>query len=221
MLLGDLEHLDLRFSYYYLGVPILVLQLSLRIPEGSRNRETPRKNSYWAYYVVNFFPFFGFLPILSTSTISSSCSLIDRPTSSNDPLVLIHVRWLMILAQGQWLLPSIHWDDCSAIPNISHVANISHNEDHYSTRPWPLNYSEIPMLISPLAHLQKGFFGFSEPFQNCFLGIPRERVFLDHKVVEVVPQELRTHVAPMPIINPKEGALGPVFILAVLWLHNV
>jgi len=79
----------------------------------------------------------------------------------------------------------------------------------------------VALVIATLAHLHKPLFGISESALNCQSWVPRERVFFDHVVVQVVSQKLRANRPAMAVVNPKERAFRPVLVYSVLWLDDI
>jgi len=72
-----------------------------------------------------------------------------------------------------------------------------------------------------LAHLQESLLGLLEALNNCLFRITREAILFDHKVVQLVPQELSALLATMPVVYAKEAAFWPVFIFSVVWLCDI
>ena len=120
--------------------------------------------------------------------------------------------------------PTIHRQYSPTITHISTVTHIAHNQHYNSTRSWSLYNTHIPSIriISLLTyHANEVFLSLSEPFDYGLLGVPGKTVFLDHVVMQVITQEFSTGVTPVTIVDSEEGTLGPRFVLAVLWFHNV
>ena len=65
-------------------------------------------------------------------------------------------------------------------------------------------------LLSHLNKLDKIFFAFSEPKLYGFLGIHRELLILDHKIVQIIPKVISTSSSTVAIKNSKEADLRPL-----------
>jgi len=220
MSLGDLENFDVWVSYHYSRISVFILQLGFWVSKGPADRKSPRQHSDRPHNVVNVIIFLS--PRLRLSLHIGSCGcLVYWPSSCYDSIVLFSIRWLVILTKCLSCLSSIHWQDRSAVTHIGYVAHVPNYHWDYRARAWSLYNHQLPVLISSLAHGNEGFFGFFESFQDSFFGVPREALFLDDEVVKIVSQILCTGIASMPIVDSKEWALRPTFMLPVFWLHYV
>ena len=240
MVLVNLELSYFWFCLYHIHVPSSICQLSFRITKGTRYGQSAGQNSYWPNHILRLRPldtlrvsiittklFWGLILTLSFKCRRiwlqglSCCRLVNLSAILNDSSILVCVRGLMIPTKWHNNLSAINWNGSTTVSDVGTVANIANNKDHNSTTAWPVNDNCVSILISSLAHLNKCLFSFPESSNNCLPWILRKAVLLDHKVVQLVSEELRAVVTAVTIVHSEEAAFGPDFFFAMGWLGDV
>lgn len=147
--------------------------------------------------------------------------LVDSSTVINDSLHLYLLSGFVIRGKKEQLFTSICRHDCPAISSVGAIAHIVDDEDDDRTTSRPINVTGF--LLLALCELEEEPFSFTETVSERLNRILGEVFILDDELVEVVPEEISTDCASMPVVNTEEGAFGPLVILVVFGLgfHNI
>ena len=149
------------------------------------------------------------------------CRLINLPSSLDDPLILLDVRWLVVPAERHHYLPSVDRDDRSAVTNVGAVAGFSNYQNYDCARTRSIDNNRISVFITALAHLYESILCLFETLDDGVFWVLREAILLDHEVMELIPEELCTSVSSMPVVHPKKAAFWPILVLAMGWFSNI
>ncbi len=216
------ECCDFWFTDNNIWVTSVTRLLCLDVTESSWHRQTAWENSEWALYVEVFFIWArsGFCEGLGAVNLSPTCL---------DPQPLLLVIRLVVPAKHCDLAPCVHAHDDSAVSDIDNVGSVVNDHNYCCTRTRAFRTDLLAgilvlgTLLSHLNQLDKISFAFSKAKLYGFLGVHRELIILNHKIMQIIPKVIRTSSSTVTIKNSKEADLGPLNIKLGLWfwLENV
>lgn len=170
MVFVNLKLSNIRFSFHDVDIATSEREFSFRVSKGSGDGQPSWKNSNWAYDIFWLWVFTSsLLRILWVIFNWLSCrGLIHLSTCFDYAVIFIHVRRLMVPAQGHNRLSTVHGDTGSTVTNISWITSFPNDENDNSTAARSINDGRISKLVSPLTHRQKRLFSFLESANDCF-----------------------------------------------------
>jgi len=143
---------------------------------------------------------------------------VNFPPTCLDPQPLLLVIGLVVPGKHCNLASRVHAHDDSAVTDIDNVGGVVDDHDYCRARARAFRTDLLAgvcmlgALLSHLNKLDKISFAFSEPKLYSFLGIHRELLILDHKIVQIIPKVISTSSSTVAIKNSKEADLRPLNI---------
>ena len=115
VVLGNFELVNIRLADHNIRVSAAKFKFCLWVTEGPRNGEPAGQNSNWANYVVSVVPIgmSSFLSsrgyhIFGSHARGGSCCLVDLATSTDDSMILVWVRRLVVLTERRYIFAAVH-----------------------------------------------------------------------------------------------------------------
>ena len=128
----------------------------------------------------------------------------------------------MVVAQCDNLTTSVQRHDRTAVSDVCDVADFTNDDYNDGARTRPFDDLHLSCGLVPLlTDLEYSALSFLEAFSDRRLRVPRKAVFSDHKVVQIIPEELGTRTAAMTVIDAEERASRPCLMPPVLGLQDV
>ena len=141
------------------------------------------------------------------------------------------IAGFVVSAQRKNSFSCIARHNSSWISNICYIARILDNQQNDGARSAPILHFDLLLLRGFICDsfnascLDPHLLCLLKTFSDCFARIFNKHGLLNHKVVEVVSQEVSAGMSSMPIVNSKERTSGPhtfiLFVLATLRFWNV
>lgn len=208
MLFRNLEFSDLWFCFDNVDVSTSPSKLCFGISECFWNGKSARKNPDRPNDELKLLALSTVLRSIFARTLLlwcifrwlGSCCLVDLPTTFYNSVILIDVWRLVISTQWLTTVTPVEWKNCPAVTNVDTIAHLSNNQDDDCAWPRPIHESWIPLIIFSLAHLKEGLLCFNKSLNNGLLRVLWKALLLDNKVMKLVPEELCTCMASMPVI---------------------
>lgn len=142
-------------------------------------------------------------------------SLIDLASVVLNAVKLSLLVRPVILRQIKDSHAAVRRENGPAIAHICDVALFLDGHDHDSTG------ARLVEPASLVGHADEPFLGFSAAIEDCLSRVFRKAVLVYDDLVQVVLQEVSTHVTSVAIVDREERALRPLRRVFLLWPRHV